>query len=596
MCNNIKSFIQSKPTQKPAIAKRVLLLLTLLCVSSYGFAQEDEEDDLGTEVVNIVKPYTPTISDAFKVKETPTLNDSVTTQKKPVKYSIFSVPVASTFTPAKGKAATVEKAKPLKLFDNYATAGFGNYQNYLAEFYSNFQLNRTDNAGFFFRHNSSRGGIDDVRTDNKYADSKLDANYSSSQKDMSYRIVAGGEHQYFNWYGLNDFFNALPNTVIDDVDLWQTYYGGYVGGSISLDDSVFQQAGLRFRYAGDSYASSEIRLNIQPEFAFKVNDFDFDLDLDLDYLNGSFKQGLYTKVDNKYSFFNIGVLPSIALVRDDWTLNLGIGAYLSLDSEASDTKFYIYPKVNGSYRLVDELLIAYGGLEGGLKQNTYYDFKEMNPYVSPTLNIMPTSNLFDAFAGLKGKLSNSIGYNVRGSFSRENDRALFKSNAYDITQTVIQDYEFGNSFQVVYDDINTLNVFAELKVEATEILTIGMSAEYFGYMTDVEDEAWNLPNLKATLFSNFNITEKIYGGVSLFYVGERKDQEFEFGGIVVNEPTQVTLDGYLDANIEFGYRVNGQLSIFAKGSNLLSDNYERWNHYPVLGIQGLLGATYKFDW
>ena len=596
MCNNIKSFIQSKPTQAPVIAQRMLLFVMAVFISSFAVAQEDEEDDLGTEVVNIVKPYTPTISDAFKVKETPMLNDSVTTQKQDVKYSIFSVPVASTFTPAKGKAATVEKAKPIKLYDNYATVGFGNYQNYLAEFYSNFQLSRTENAGFFFRHNSSRGGIDGVRTDNKYLDSKLDANYSSSEKDMSYRIEAGGEHQYFNWYGLNDLFNALPDVVIDEVDLWQTYYGGYVGGSLALDDSVFEQAALRFRYAGDSYSSSEIRLNVQPEFAFNVSDFDFDLDLDIDYLSGSFKQGLYSVADTQYSIFNLGILPSIAIVRDDWTVNLGIGAYMSLDSENSDNDIYIYPRVNGSYRLVDELLIAYGGIEGGLKQNTYYDFKEMNPFISPTLNITPTSNLYDAFVGLKGKLSNSVGYNIRGSFSRENDKALFKSNPYDITQTVIQDFEFGNSFQVVYDDVNILNVFGELKVEASDILTLGISAEYFGYITDSEAEAWNLPNLKATLFSNFNITEKIYGGVSLFYVGERKDQEFEFGGIVVSEPTQVTLDGYLDANIEVGYRVNNQLSIFAKGSNLLGDNYEKWNNYPVLGIQGLLGATYKFDW
>ena len=55
----------------------------------------------------MVKPYTPTISDAFKVKEVPTLDDEETLTKKEIKYNIFSFPVASTFTPAKGKAAAV---------------------------------------------------------------------------------------------------------------------------------------------------------------------------------------------------------------------------------------------------------------------------------------------------------------------------------------------------------------------------------------------------------------------------------------------------------------------------------------------------------
>ena len=67
--------------------KKSLILIVMISVSGIVFAQE--EDDLGTEVVNIVKPYTPTISDAFKVKETPVLNDSTTTQKRKVQYEIF---------------------------------------------------------------------------------------------------------------------------------------------------------------------------------------------------------------------------------------------------------------------------------------------------------------------------------------------------------------------------------------------------------------------------------------------------------------------------------------------------------------------------
>ena len=90
--------------------KGLVLLLFMFLLSSITASAQDQ-DDLGTEVVNIVKPYTPTISDAFKVKETPMLNDSISTTKKKVSYSIFSVPVASTFTPAKGKAAKVEKAR-----------------------------------------------------------------------------------------------------------------------------------------------------------------------------------------------------------------------------------------------------------------------------------------------------------------------------------------------------------------------------------------------------------------------------------------------------------------------------------------------------
>ena len=65
-----------------------------------GFAQEkDKESELGTEVVEIIKPYSPSISDAFKIKAIPQSLDSISGEKKTVTYEINSVPVASTFTP-----------------------------------------------------------------------------------------------------------------------------------------------------------------------------------------------------------------------------------------------------------------------------------------------------------------------------------------------------------------------------------------------------------------------------------------------------------------------------------------------------------------
>ncbi|MBO6631939.1 MAG: TonB-dependent receptor, partial [Psychroserpens sp.] len=94
-------------------------------------------------VVNVIKPYTPTISDAFKIKETAQLNDSVNTKKKDIRYNIFSIPVASTFTPAKGKAAAVDKEKPVKLYDNYASLGVGSYTTILGEVYLNHAISRT---------------------------------------------------------------------------------------------------------------------------------------------------------------------------------------------------------------------------------------------------------------------------------------------------------------------------------------------------------------------------------------------------------------------------------------------------------------------
>lgn len=567
----------------------------ILLVQFSVLAQDKE--DLGTEVVNIVKPYSPTISDAFKIKETPVLNDSITMAKKELQYSINSVPVASTFTPAKGKAATVEKAKPMKLYDNYATLGFGNYTSILGEFYSNFEISRTDNAGFFFRHNSSQGDIKDVRLDNKYYDTSLDANYTSRQKEASYRADIGVEHQLFNWYGLPNVFDTAPFTVTDGIDPAQNYFGGYLGGSVSVEDSFFEKAAINLRYLGDSYSSSEINATLKPEFSFPIGQAAIKIDGDVNYLNGSFDTDYFKTSAIKYSFLNLGLTPSVVFLNNDLTVSLGAKPMVSFDLENSQTKFYIYPKINASYRLLDEAVIAYAGADGDLQQNSYYNLKEENPYVSPTLLVQPTSRAYEAFVGLKGKLSNTVAYNFRGSYNKENNRALFQVNPYKGMNADFKGYEFGNSFNVVYDDINTLDVFGELKVEISTNFSLGINADYFSYNSTFQHRAWNLPDIKASLFSNFNITEKLYGGVSLFYVGERKDLSITTDPFnIFPTSKEVILASYFDANINFGYRITDRLSVFAKGSNLLGDNYEKWYNFPVQGIQGLAGVTYKFDW
>ena len=105
---------------------RLIALSMLFLLGSFSsLAQDDEDQTLDTEVVNVVRPYTPSLSDAFKIKQTPEINDSITSQKQDVTYGIYSVPVASTFTPAKGTAVGVEKAERAPLYDNYATLGLG---------------------------------------------------------------------------------------------------------------------------------------------------------------------------------------------------------------------------------------------------------------------------------------------------------------------------------------------------------------------------------------------------------------------------------------------------------------------------------------
>ncbi|MGB1307690.1 MAG: TonB-dependent receptor, partial [Oceanihabitans sp.] len=238
--------------------KYIFVLILFPFFNTICIAQERDQDTLNTDVIQVVKPYTPTVSDAFKVKETPSLDDNTTNSKKKVNYNIFSFPVASTFTPAKGKAALLDKEKETKTYDNYATLGFGNYTNILGEVYLNHALNRTESVGAYLTHHSSQGGIKNLLLDDAFSNSKIQANYAKSERDLAWNIEAGFQHKKYNWYGIpQSVYNAASAKNIADVG--HSYAALHLGGDLSLTDSYINSASVLFRRFGDNNKSSENR-------------------------------------------------------------------------------------------------------------------------------------------------------------------------------------------------------------------------------------------------------------------------------------------------------------------------------------------------
>ncbi|MEZ0007803.1 outer membrane receptor protein involved in Fe transport [Flavobacterium sp. 28YEA47A] len=576
-----------------------IALLFLFAGLQGAFAQKKDEN-IGTEVVNVVKPYTPTISDAFKVKETPALEDEDNTKKEEIKYNIFSFPVASTFTPAKGKAASVDKAKQEKLYKNYATLGIGNYGTLNAELFVTENLNRNEYVGGMLRHLSSQGGIKDLLLDDKFYNTSLDLAYGNQQKDYSWNVDAGYQHQIYNWYGLrNDFANDLADPqdrkdLINSIDPQQTYQNIYLGGRISVKESIFKEASLKFNHFSDAFGSSENRFYVKPAIGLDISGNKINANFIIDYLGGSFKKDYFGTTDIKYGYTNIGIQPSFIYQQDDLTVNLGAGLFYSMDNENSDNKFFVYPQVTATYRIVGDVMIAYAGAEGSLKQNSYRDFTQENFFVSPTLGIAPTDQKYDVYVGLKGKIANNVSFNIRGSYKNEDQKAMFLSNPYNNENPNKEGYAFGNSFSVVYDNVKTISFFGELKADFSKNVSFGVSGTFNSYKTDKLAEAWNLPQLQIAANLDFNITEKWYAGTSLFFVGERKDI-FSYTSLLRNETETVNLDSYFDLNAHVGYKYNDRLTAFLRANNLTSQDYQKWLNYPVQGIQVMAGASYKFD-
>ncbi|NER18597.1 TonB-dependent receptor [Spongiivirga citrea] len=567
---------------------KINLLFLALTTSSFVLAQE-EEKKIDTEVINVVKPYTPTVSDAFKIKKNPTLNDSTTTRRKIVNYRIFSQPVASTFTPAKGKAEGIQKAPREKLYDTYLGFGLGNFNTAKLDFYTAQEVDRDSDLNISLKHHSSQGGIDNVILDDKFFDTDLELKFIRSERDFKWEANGGFQHQLYNWYGIATP-TALSDPEIAAIDPTQNFISGYLGGEVTFEDGIFRSIDLNVRQSGDSFKSSETRVIINPTIQFPIENETITATFTADYLTGKFDRDYFNNVSLSYQYLKTGLSGGLTLLRDDVTLNLGAAVYYGYNAESKDGDVFIYPRVTASYRLVDEYVILFGGVEGDLIQNNYYQFYQDNQFVSPTLNVSPTDAKYDAYVGMKGKISANVGYSVQGGYSVKNDHPFFISNASNNTLND-QGYSYGNSFGVIYDNLQTISFSGKLSYEASSDLTLSARGTIYDYKTDNIDMAWNLPEVTATAMVDYQINKNWYLGGSVFYTGARQNSVLPVDPTA--EPT--VLKSFLDINSYLGYRISEKFNIFMNINNLANQNYQKWENYPVQGFQFLAGITYGFD-
>ena len=565
-----------------------LLMLIFLAVNLQAQTpQSRSQDTIDTQVVTIVKPYTPKISDAFKLKQTPPMDVSEAPQKS-VKYTIFSIPVASTFTPAKGTSVRLDKLKKEKLFQNYAFLGYGNYGTILGNLYLNHRLGRGERIGGYIEHHSSQGGIDGLQLEDGFSNSSAQVNYVKNLKAFVWNTDAAFHRQAINWYG-------LPFETTIALDPKQVYSNIELSSDVQFTKGALRSGEIHLNRFSDTYESQEYHFTGETNFQFDVLDSPIYSSIKVDYLKGSFSKSYDGLETQNYGNIQFSVAPSYQYIQDDLTVLVGFKAYYLMDSEQNKNDFYIYPNVEASYAVVNSIVVAYAGVNGDLYQNTYCGFSKTNPFLSPTLDIRPSSTPYNVFVGTKGKLSQSIGYDLKGSFRREQNKALFRTHSIQ-GFSAPNNYNQGNSFGLVYDDVDVINISGALEIDMGQKLNVRLKGDLYKYTTDSEPTAWNLPEFEASLFLDYQLSDKLSMAANLFYWGSRQDTT-NIEGLFIPEPItpNVTLDAFLDANFQISYEITNQFGAFVKVNNIANNSYNRWNHYPVQGFQILGGLSYKFD-
>jgi len=575
---------------------KILVLILFILNSSFLFSQEKKRDTLKTEVVDVVKPFTPKVKESFKIKEIPSIDLKSINQKKKINYSFFSVPVASTFIPNKGTPKFIQKIAREIFYKNYISLGYGIYTTPLVDMYLQTSTNNDNEIGGFFNYISSDGGINNAVLNTKYVNSDVLLFYKELYQDYSWKINGKYERKDRNWYGLPTQINFNQN-IVNSINAKQYYNTIKLIGDVDFKEAYLHGGSINFTHFSDGFSSKENRIQFSSDFEYPFLAEIINTKVSIDYLNTHFKKDYNGLNFLKTTFFNVGIQPSIKILKNNLRVDLGAKLYYATADNNQDNKFLIYPNIIVSYGINNNSLIAFAGLVGDVQLNSYQKFVNKNNFVSPTLILKRTENTYQAYLGTKGILNKLIHFNAKISYGKYKNMPLFKLNASktDGTIAVVSGYEAGNSFQVVYDDVNKLQVFSEFDVNYSKLLNFGGSITFNNYSLTKEMEAWNLPQVRASFFGKYSFN-KWYAKTEIYFVGLRKDEfNHQITTSTIITPQLIKNKSFTDINFNGGYHFSNRFDAFAKFNNVLNNHYQSFSNYQVQGFQVLVGITYKFD-
>ena len=582
--------------------KKYSFVLILIMSLGQVFSQKKpKKKDSIVEVINVITSYTPTISDAFKIKKTPKIILSNTTSKKKLSYSIFSAPVASTFVPKSGVVKGIDVGKKERLFDNYLALGFGNYTTPFIEFFLHQNRKFETDYGIYLKYTSSENGVKNTFLNNEFSTLNLGGFYLKEERGFTWKIGGNMYQKQYNWYGLPNI--SFDNNTINSIAAEQTYGFYEVESEVVFENSYFDNIKGALSLFDDKFGSKEVGFLLKPSLKIPLGFIskslsELELQTNINYLQGEFEQNYLNNSNIKYSFFNLGIHPVYRVNWNKLSIKLGSKIYLTSDIENSLTDILAYPDLEITYPVIPNLINFYAGAGGDLNMNSFQKFSEQNPFVSPTLFLTQTNEQYNLFGGINGTISSNISFNVKASYKSDEDHALFvrnnsKSNGVFNASTSLLGYEYGNSFNVFYDDISTLSIFGEIEIDASKRFSIGATIQTNSYSTTFQQEAWNLPKIEGAIYGKYK-NNNWYANANIFFVGSRMDVQYN-GTFPSTIASIESLDAFTDMNLNGGYHFSDFFSAFIKLNNILGTDYDRYANYNVLGFQVLAGITYKFD-
>jgi len=236
----------------------------------------------------------------------------------------------------------------------------------------------------------------------------------------------------------------------------------------------------------------------------------------------------------------------------------------------------LLPNIYAEAQLQQNVLIVQAGWVGKYIPNSFRTLSGENPYMQDPSFLNNTKEI-QYYGGIKATVGKHFNFNAKAAFVNYNNVPLFVNDSLDGKSFYTKNERRVDNLQIHGD----MNFISQDKFTFTAGLDLNT---YTGLLDNAK--AWELIPLKLTGSLRWNAFKQVLiKGDILAFSGAKA---------LLSDGSEKDLKGGTDLSAGAEFKINKQFSAWLDFDNVLNSKYERWNNYPVYGLQVIGGIIIHF--
>ena len=573
----------------------VYALLFLWFGHGFLYAQDDTNEDLSTQEVLVVKSYTPSLSDAFKITEGPKIPDSLKATNKTLIYKIIPIDVVSTFEPNKATPLKLKKRSSSTPYNTFFSGGFGSKSQLYLNISSVIELDRKQRFGLNVYRDGFGSDVGNSLLKSSQSFSQFGAHHNLRSNNYNVNTQLQFTAQKNNYFGLYDrnwddfLIGSLTPEVKRNYFKFRTYWDWF--------DSFLRSLSFQANITSDNFTTSEQQLNVKADFTAPFAGGKFQANTEIQGQNSLFSQPFF---ENQTQEFTQGI-GKVGLEwlynENDLKLKIGAGVAYFEGDESLSSKLNYYPEIEVFYQKKGNSIAPYLTASGGVRVNSYRETAIFNPYIAPITELRPTFNRYNAMLGIRSSVSSVLNFNFGLLYDQVENYQFYQRLPLDIKGSN-DAYRLSNSFENKYANVDLYGVKARLRIDLAKNNFVHFETVYRHFELTDDQVMYNIPALQMNWKSQFKFKDIL----TLAFNGEVWGNRSALEHIILQDqanqsiyPEEISLPLFLRSSAHLTIKLNEQFDAFVKGRFSNSDIHGQWGYFQEPSLLLLGGVTYKFD-